>query len=145
MWVAQRRQILGAAPKLRPDAGTETRGIAETRMWLTTPRTTIAGRALADGKRETMRFLLAFLIALGFMVGSAGLMKPTVSAQTYVVAADQQPPGGQVDDVDSRADRDDDWWASPFFIGAAVLALILVLITVIMMVLRGRGTTVTKS
>ena len=91
-----------------------------------------------------MRFLLASLIALGFMVGSAGLMKPTVAAQTYVVIADQQPPGGQVDDVDSRADRDDDWWASPFFIGVTVLAFILVLITVITMVLRGGGTTVTK-
>ena len=91
-----------------------------------------------------MRLLLASLIALGFMVGSAGVIQPTVAAKNYVVAADQQPRGGQVDDVDSRADRDDDWWASPFFIGVAVLALILVLITVITMVSRGGGTAVTK-
>ena len=91
-----------------------------------------------------MRFLLASLIAVGFMVGSAGL---AVAATNDVVAAVQQPPGGQVDDVgevDSRADRDDDWWASPFFIGVGVLTLILVLITVIRMVSRGGGTTVIK-
>jgi len=92
-----------------------------------------------------MRFVLACLIAVGFMVGSAGLITPTFAAKNDVVAADQQPPGGQVDDVDSRADRDDDWWASPFFVGVAVLALILVVVTVITMVSRGgRGTTVMK-
>jgi hypothetical protein len=91
-----------------------------------------------------MRFVLACFIALGFMVGSAGLITPTVAAKNSVVAADQQLPGGQVDDVDSRADRDDDWWASPFFIGVGVLALILVLITVITMVSRRGGTSVIK-
>ena len=85
-----------------------------------------------------MRFALACVVALGFMVGSAGLIEP-VTAKNDVVAAVQQPPGGQVDDVgevDSRADRDDDWWASPFFIAVGVLTLILVLIIVITMVSR---------
>jgi hypothetical protein len=95
-------------------------------------------------REKTMRFVLACLIAVGFMVGSAGLITSTVAAKNDVVAADQQPPGGQVDDVDSRTDRDDDWWASPFFIGVGVLALILVVITVITMVSRGGGTPVIK-
>src|SRR5687767_15039044 len=36
MWVAQWPKILGDVPRLRPDAGTETRGIAEIRMGLIT-------------------------------------------------------------------------------------------------------------
>ena len=107
-------------------------------------RTNNCRRALVDEREKTMRFVLACLMALGFMVGSARLITPTVAAKNYVVAADQQPPGGQVDDIDSRADRDDDWWRSPFFVGVAVLALILVLITVITMASRGGRTPVIK-
>jgi len=130
--------------KTKARRGTETGEIAEIRMWLTiAARTTIAGGRELIEREKTMRFVLACLIGLGFMVGSAGLIKPTVAAKNYV-AVDQQPPSGQVDDVDSRTDRDDDWWASPFFIGVGVLALILVLITVITMLSRGGGTPVIK-
>jgi hypothetical protein len=112
-------------------------------MWCRTPREQQlpAGRSLIE-RAKTMRFLLASLIALGFMVGSAGLITPTVAAKDDIVAVDQQPPGGQVDDADSRADRDDDWWARPFWIGVGVIALIIVLIAVITMVSRGRGTVI---
>jgi hypothetical protein len=83
------------------------------------------------------------LIALGFMVGSAGVIDSTMAASDYVVAAEQQPPSGQ-GDVDIRADRDADWWASPFWIGVGVVALIIVLIAVTIMAFRGGGKTATK-
>jgi hypothetical protein len=107
----------------------------------------LSGRKLIE-RAKTMRFLLASLIALGFIVGSAGLITATVAAKNDVIAADQPPPGGQsrdqVDDVDSRTDRDHDWWASPFFIGVGILAVILVVITVITMVSRRSGPNVIK-
>jgi hypothetical protein len=90
-----------------------------------------------------MRFVLACLIALGFLVGSAWVMEPTVAANGYVVAADQQqPPSGQVD-VNIRTDGGSDWWLSPFWIGVGVVALI-VLVAVIVMASRGGGTTIVK-
>jgi hypothetical protein len=90
-----------------------------------------------------MRFVLACLIALGFMVGSSGVIEPTMATNDYVVAAQQQPSSGQVD-VDIRADRDADWWASPFWIGVGVVALIIVLIAVITMASRGGRNIVIK-
>ena len=89
------------------------------------------------------RLVLTCLIALGFMVGSVSVNKPVMAANDRVAAAQQQPPTGQLD-VDIRADRDDDWWARPFWIGVGVVALIIVLIAVITMASRGDGTTAVK-
>ena len=88
------------------------------------------------------RLVLTCLIALGFMVGSVSMNKPVMAANDHV-AAQQQSPTGQLD-VDIRADRDADWWASPFWIGVGVVALIIVLIAVITMASRGDGTTAVK-
>jgi hypothetical protein len=91
-----------------------------------------------------MRFVLACVIALGFMVGSAGVIEPAaMAASGYAVTVDQQqPPSGQID-VDIRTDGGSDWWLSPFWIGIGVVALIVV-IAVIAMASRGGGTTVIK-
>jgi hypothetical protein len=89
-----------------------------------------------------MRFLLAGLIALGFLAGPAGFAVPAAASSTDDVAAAQQPaPSGEID-VNINTDRGGDWWANPIWIGIGLLALIVV-IALIAMASRG-GTTVIK-
>lgn len=85
-----------------------------------------------------MRFVVAFLIALG-LIASAGADVASFLDGTYAVAAQQ--PSGQID-VDISA-SDGEWWASPLWIGIGVVALI-ALIALLVAAFRGGGTTVVK-
>jgi hypothetical protein len=87
-----------------------------------------------------MRFVIALLMALGLMAGSAAFVPSLVVDGSSVVAAQQ--PSGEID-VDVNAGGDSDWWASPMWIGIGVVALIAV-IALIAAAARGGGTTVVK-
>jgi hypothetical protein len=87
-----------------------------------------------------MRFVIALMMALGLMAGSAAFVPSLAVDGSSVVAAQQ--PSGEID-VDVNAGGDGEWWASPMWIGIGVVALIAV-IALIVAAARGGGTTVVK-
>jgi hypothetical protein len=90
-------------------------------------------------QEETMRFVIALLMALGFVASSTVAVPALVADSTYVAAAQQ--PIGEVD-VDITTDGGGAWWAEPIWIGIGIVGLI-ALIAIIMAASRG-GTTVVK-
>jgi hypothetical protein len=87
-----------------------------------------------------MRFLLACLVAVGFMVGAAELPIPGATAVSNFAVAAQEIPSEV--DVDIDADGGGAWYANPIWIAIGVIALIAV-IALVATASRG-GTTVVK-
>ena len=85
-----------------------------------------------------MRFVIACLVALGLVAGSAAVALPVAAADNgYVVALAQQPPTGQLN-VEIDTDGGGGWWANPVWIAIGVIALVLLIVIIAM---AGRGST----
>jgi hypothetical protein len=88
-----------------------------------------------------MRLLIPLLAVLGMAMMGGALTPATATDDAYVLALDQQQPGGQPPtaqfDVDV-SERGRQWWTNPVWIGVGIVALIL-LIVIVALATRGGG------
>lgn len=99
-----------------------------------------------------MRFMLALVAVLGFIVGSTAVPAAAAAATShgYVLVAQQQGGGaaaqsGKLDvNIDVNHGRGGAWWTNPVWIAIGVIALILLIVLLALAFRGGGGTTVIR-